>query len=515
MKSSKVNLARSTVVVVIMLCFSKVLGLVREILLAYRFGTSYVVDIYTICLSFPSIILAMFVSGVSNAYIPVASRIGEGKHKLFFNKCVTLMLIVSLLLCVLCYIFSDFIATVIAPGFEGEKLSLMSKSLKEIVIMIPFFTVFMLLSSHLMLKEKFIVSNFCDYIITNTIVILSILLVVGENLSFLIVGYVLSIIVSTIVLVIYAIKTKEISYRPSFSFKDNDIWCIFKLAIPLGISLLMNQLNTVIDNAFASSIGEGVPSAMNYANKIQTIALSLTTSIFMSMCYPRMNHYFAIAEDNNAMYYVKKGISISCFVAIPMAAFLFCYSDMVINLIFEYGAFSSQSTKVVAECLSYYAIGIPFYAMTVALTNALAGKQMQKRILKNTILTVVLNVLLNFLLMNIFEYRGLALATSLSGLFSFFITLIDLKLLKLKCLDKTVLIDVLKNVGALVCALLSSFLLICLLQNIVATKLLFIMIITLFFCVYLLTAFLFKTAILKWIKEKIFQIINKKGKCEE
>lgn len=515
METKKNNLAKSTVVVVIMLCLSKVFGLLREMLLAYRFGTSYIVDIYTICISLPSIVLAAFVSGVAQSYIPVASRICEEKRKTFFNKCITMMLIVAFIVCVICFLFSDFIAGLMAPGFEGGESSLLSRSIKEIVFMIPFFTVFTLLCSHLAMKENFIVANFCDFIVTNTIVILSILLVTNNNLSFLVIGYDFAIVVSTLLLVTYAIGKKEFAYKPNFAFKDKDVGLIFKLAIPLGISLLTNQLNAMIDNAFASSLGEGVTSAMNYANKIQTIVLSLTTSIFMSMCYPRMNRYFAQGEDKDAMYYVKRGVAISCFVAIPTATFLFFYSDMAINLIFEYGAFSSQSTKVVAECLSYYAIGIPFYAMSAALTNALAGKQKQKRILKNTLLTVAFNILLNFVLVKMLAHKGLALATSLSGVFSFTITFIDLKLLKLQCVDKTVITDIAKNVGSLICALLCSFALTYILQSLISTKFLFIIIIAVAVCVYFLTALMFKTDVLRWTKEKLFEIIKKKDKNGE
>lgn len=515
MKTKTDSLAKSTVVVVIMLCLSKVFGLLREILLAYRFGTSYIVDIYTICISLPSIVLAAFVSGVAQSYIPVVSRIGEERRKNFFNKCVTIMLIIAFVVCTVCFVFSDFIAGLMAPGFEGEELGLLSHSIKEIIFMIPFFTVFTLLCSHLAMKENFIFANFCDFIVTNTIIILSILLVTGENLSFLVVGYDVAIIVSTVLLIAYAIGKKEFAYRPNFAFKDKDIALIFKLAIPLGISLLTNQLNAMVDNAFASSLGEGVTSAMNYANKIQTIVLSLTTSIFMSMCYPRMNRYFAQGEDKDAMYYVKRGVAISCFVAIPTATFLFFYSDMAINFIFEYGAFSSQSTVVVSECLSYYAIGIPFYAMSAALTNALAGKQKQKRILKNTLLTVAFNVALNFALIQVLGHKGLALATSLSGVFSFVLTFIDLQLLKLKCIDRTVVVDVVKNVLSLLCALVVSWLIKYALQNIVAEKLVFVIVLAVSVLIYLTVSLLLKTDVLRWAKEKLFEMVKRKKKDEE
>ena len=80
------------------------------------------------------------------------------------------------------------------------------------------------------------------------------------------------------------------------------------LAIPLGLSLMADQINGVVDRMFASGLGEGVTSALSYANRVQSILLTLTTTIFIQVCYPRMNLYFAAGEKEKGSGYVQRAL---------------------------------------------------------------------------------------------------------------------------------------------------------------------------------------------------------------
>ena len=129
------------------------------------------------------------------------------------------------------------------------------------------------------------------------------------------------------------------------------------IAIPVGLSFMVNQLNSVTDSIFSSTFSCGVTSGLNYANKIQGIFLTLTTTVFMTVVFPRLNSYFAQRRYADGLYYIKKGVLVSSWLSIPFAAFIGVFARDIIIAVFQRGAFDETSTAITASCLAFYSIG--------------------------------------------------------------------------------------------------------------------------------------------------------------
>ena len=155
------KLAKSATFITIMMVASKVLGLIREILLARYFGTGYVVDAYSIACTLPTILFAFYASGFSNSYIPVISRIDVEKDRIkFFNNSLSILLFISLIICTICFFFSSYIGKIMAPGFTGEARDTLVRFIRVIVFYLPFFTIFSMLCAHCSSEEDFIFPYF-------------------------------------------------------------------------------------------------------------------------------------------------------------------------------------------------------------------------------------------------------------------------------------------------------------------------------------------------------------------
>lgn len=439
------NLTRSAVCVMAVLLLSKVLGFVREILLAYQFGTSYIVDAYAVSSTLPAVLLNLFSSGFSDSYVTVYARIQEDSiKKTFFNSAVTCLTILALVVAALGYAFSGEIAHLLAPGYDDTSMALLRQFVSIIVFALPFMTVFSLFSAELSTQDDFITANILGFIGSNLIIIAGILIAARTKVENLVIGEVVAWAMMSILLAIYARRTYAVRFHPKVAIRNRYTLIFCQLAIPLGASRLISELNGVSDRIFASLLGEGVTSALSYANRVQLIFYTLTTSVFLSVCYPRMNRCFAEHDREMGMHYVRKGVMLAAYISIPVTGGLFLFAQPVITLLFERGSFTAQSTAMTAGCLAFYALGIPFYALRETAAKALGANMEQRKILKNTAISVAFNILLNLALYRPLGYIGLALATSLTGLLVSVLAILDLRRMGLSMFQRGQIPDFLK-----------------------------------------------------------------------
>lgn len=449
------TLSKAAILVGLIQVFSKLLGFLREICLASQFGTSYIVDAYLVCITLPEVLFAIFVGGFSESFIAGSARLHSAhQREKYFNNTTTILFLWAGIVAVFSFLGSGWLSALLAPGFDASAAQTLTGFLQIISLNLPFMVVFSILSAQLQAKEHFAVVCFFHFIVTNLLILLSIWISSPRTPHRLVIGYVCAHAAATALLWIYAARKKLITYRPCIDLHDETFKSLCKLALPLGISLMVNQLNGVVDRIFSSLLGEGVTSAMSYANKVQLLFYTLTTAIFISVCYPRINRHFANMDKEGGMYYIRQAVLVALYISLPVMGGLFLFSKPIITLFFERGMFTSDATALTAECLSFYAIGIPFYAMREIGTRALSASLQQKRILKNTTLSVVCNLLLNGLMLRPLGHIGLALATSLSGMFTFSLILLDMRQLGLRMFTRAQRRDVGKIAVSSVASLL-------------------------------------------------------------
>ena len=123
---------------VAILFISKVLGIVREMALAYSFGISYIVDAYTVSIAVPGVIFGIYASGFSQSYIPACMAIRPDERNKFFSSTMTILTVVSLLVAVGCFWGSENLADIMAPGVSLRTRELIIYFIRGISFMLPF-----------------------------------------------------------------------------------------------------------------------------------------------------------------------------------------------------------------------------------------------------------------------------------------------------------------------------------------------------------------------------------------
>ena len=396
---------------------SKVLGFVREMVMAGFFGTSYITDSYVMALAIPSIIFAGFFSAINTAYLPLYSRVAEkeGAEKglVFTSQSMNIAFVIALVSAAVGFIFSDQIVNIFASGFTGEKAELTSKFLKISFSYALFTSQVGLLEAYLRYKNVFLAPIIIGYI-QNVIVILVIFISAIYDHELLAWGWMLAYIVQLIAT--WYISSKY-SFNYIFIFRiGGTAKKVAALSLPVFVGSYIHQINVFIDKTLASRLPEGSVAALNYGNLLVGLITGLTISIMMTVIYPKMTQAQALEEYQNFNKMVSTGFNLICIIAIPFSLGAMLYSQQIVQIIYERGAFDPTSTALTSTAFLFYSAGMLFTSLNILFTQTYYSIHDMKTPMVCGAIGVIINVVLNLILIRFMAHGGLALATSIASI---------------------------------------------------------------------------------------------------
>ncbi|MGL5057334.1 MAG: murein biosynthesis integral membrane protein MurJ [Fusobacteriaceae bacterium] len=415
---------KSGILMMLVILTSRVLGLVRSVVLAYYFGAGAFTDAYYSAFKISNFFRQLLGEGaLGNSFIPLYNdklvEDGEEKSKEFIFSVLNLVFVFSSLVTILTIVFSDSIIQYTVQGFDESTKELASRLLK---IMSSYF-LFISLSGMVCA----VLNNFKQFLIPastgiffNLVLILSSIWAGKTNLVDIL-GYgvvAAGVLQLLVVLPSFFKKMKKYSFKIDFS--DKYLWKIFVMLGPMLIGIVSKQVNTVVDQYFASYLNTGGVSALENATRLYNLpigmfGITISTIIFPTLAKAISNKRMDVVRDN-----FEKGLNVLMFLVIPSTFVFTFYSKEIINLTLSYGKFDAEAAKVTAESLFYYSLGLYFYTAIHLVTRAFYGMKNSKAPVKFSVISVVVNIFLNWLLIDKMQYRGLALATSVAAGVNFF-----------------------------------------------------------------------------------------------
>ena len=401
----------------ILTLISKGFGFIREMFMANYFGTSYVTDAYVMAQAIPGIIFAGVLGSVATAYMPIYSRIaekqGEAESNKFTSQVLNILLLVSIIAAIVGIVFSDQIVAVFASGFSGETAALCSFFLKVTFSYMIFANTASVLESFLQYKGVFLPQIIGGYA-TNIAVIAVIVLSGLFSQYYLAFGWLVGYIIRLIVAAVLA-KKRRFFYTLTIG-KDDNIRNIAILALPVFIGSSISQINVFVDKTLASGLIEGSVAALNYGMLLITLVTGLTISILTTILYPKLAQASSRLDNDRFSDIIGTGMTLIAIVAIPCALGAMVYSNQIVQIVYERGAFDSVATTLTAAAFFYYAIGLPFMSANDLMIRAYYSMHDMKTPLVVGGFSVVVNIVLILILIGPMGLSGLALATSIAAL---------------------------------------------------------------------------------------------------
>lgn len=410
------KLARAAGLLMIITVLSKVVGFLRESLIASAFGATYQTDAYNVAIIVPSMIYGLFGGAISTTFIPILneSLAKKGKEDAlkFANSVLNILFIFSFFLFILGWLFSTQLVGFIAPKFRGETYKLAVSLTQLSVINIIFITFNSGFEAILQSLGEFVVPSLSGFV-TSLPIIVYILL----GTSFGIRGLTIIVIAGTFAQVLlqipWLIKNK---YKFSFkiNLKDERLKRMLFLIGPVLLGSGVSQINTLVDRNMASGLPEGSIASMNYANVISNMLYSIFIVTIVTVIYPTLAKESDIENRNKFKYLIAKAINTISLIVLPATFGVMILRVPIIEVLYKRGAFDTRAVNMTSYALLYLCLGLLFIGIRDILSKAFYALQDTKTPMFNAIIGIVINIAVNLTLVKKMGIGGLALGTSLS-----------------------------------------------------------------------------------------------------
>ena len=414
---------RITQTAVLMACLtigSKLIGFVRELVLANAYGTSMVMDAYDMAQSIPGIVLGGILGAIGTAYTPIFSELTEKNDaeagRRFTNQIATFTIFLASVVAILGIIFSDQLVQLFAGGFEPEKAALTSFYLKIVFIFSAVTSVLNISEAYLNYYDRFLQPILSGYL--NSIALIAVAAFSAHtDHHFLVFGLLIG---AALQLGGNLIAAGRIGYRYWIDWEvGSAIRRVFLLALPVFIGSSVSSINGMVDKMVAATLPDGSIAALGYAARICVVLILLPGSIISTIFYPKVTKAGNLGDWEGFSTATKKSFTVDLMLTLPISMGAVVFADEVIQVIFERGAFDISSTLLTAGAFRFYSFRIVFDALTILLTSVFNAVQEMKTPVICGICGIAVNITLDLLLVRPMQHEGLALASSVAALVQF------------------------------------------------------------------------------------------------
>ncbi len=394
---------------------AKVLGLVRDSLIAAYFSTGIEADAYLTASKLPTMLFDMVIGGVITAsFIPVFNSILEKRDKKqalkFANKFITAIFLISVIIAGFGIVFSDKLIYILGPGFNEQK-HLLAAQLSA--IMFP-----MIIFTGLAFSFVGLLQSFGEFNIPSIISLVSNLALIiyfplfGNKYGVrgLAVTMVIAWSLQVLIQVPSLIKLK-IRIRPDFRLKDSDLFTTMKLAGPMLISTWIQPLYSIINSRLASGI-DGAPAVLELANRLYTVLVGVFSFVVTNLIFPKLARANASDNKEESKKIIVTSLKAIVLIVMPLMAGFMILSRPITSIIYEHNKFTADDVIQVSSALKCYAVGMVGLAINEILSKYFFSMQNSKTPMRNSVLSMFINVGLAYVFFNIFKTSGLALAAA-------------------------------------------------------------------------------------------------------
>jgi len=421
------RLVRSAGLIGLATMASRVLGLVRDVVLAGAFGAGDRMDAFYVAFRIPNLVRDLFAEGaMTAAFVPTFTRYltrhGREQAWRLGNTVITALLLVSGALVVVGVVASEPLVRLFAAGF-AEVPGKLELTVRLTRVMFPFLTLVAIAVAFMgMLNalRHFFVPALSPAIFNIAVIISVIVLVpVAANLGIdpmLAVGVgVLLGGLGQILLQWLPLRREGFRLRWLPAIRDPGLREILLLMLPGTIGLAAVQVNVFVNTVLAAGEGTGAVSWLSYAFRLMYLPIGVFGVSIATAALPEVSR--RVAEDDGAgvRQTVSSGLRLMLMLNVPATLGLVVLAEPIVALIFERGAFTGADTVAVASALMFYAPGLVGYSAVKLASPTFYALGDARTPVMISILSVLVNVVLNVTLVGVMGYRGLALGTAVAS----------------------------------------------------------------------------------------------------
>ena len=333
--------------------------MVRDIIFANLYGTSIYSDAFLSASKIPLLFFDLTLGvAVLSTFIPVFSRHLQTNKKNAFNFANTVLniiLIISSTFCLFGIIFAKQLIGLY--GFDAKGAELATKLL---IIMLPtavFTAVAYVFVGILQSLDEFTIPACISLVSSGSVIIYLLFLnryfgIYGLAVAFLI-GWGLQILIQ-----VPSLIKKGYRYRLHLNIREEGLFDVFRLALPILISSWVQPICVMINSIFASYLGEGSIAALDYANRLYIILVGVFTFAITNYIFPSLSRMSGADDNEGFCKTIKISVLAMLILIVPIAVGMSLYAEQIISIVYLRGEFDYNSVILTASALSYFSLGM-------------------------------------------------------------------------------------------------------------------------------------------------------------
>lgn len=418
------GLLGSSIVVACMTMLSRILGLVRDIVIATMFGAGPHADAFFVAFKIPNFLRRLFAEGAFNqAFVPVLAETSQHDSqqlvRAMVSKVAGSLLLVLSVITVVAVVAAPVLALVFAPGFAGDsdKLGLTADMLRitfPYLLLISMTGFFGSLLNH---AKRFAIPALTPVLLNLSLIAAALWLAPQMRVPVMALAWgVLAAGILQLLLQLPFVARLGLLTRPSVKFGDARVKQVMKLMLPAMFGVSVAQINLLLDTVLASLLQSGSVSWLYYSDRLMELPLGVFGIAIATVILPGLSQKHAAKSPQAFSDTLDWALRMVLLIGVPAAIALGILAEPLIATLFHYGAMGDQDVLFSAASLRAYAVGLLFFMLIKVLAPGYFARQDMRTPVRIGIWAMASNMLFNLLLVWQFAHVGLAMATALSAL---------------------------------------------------------------------------------------------------
>ena len=434
MKAMSNELLKSTSIVSVMTFFSRIVGFLRDMILAQMFGAGAGIDAFLIAFKIPNFLRRLFAEGAfSQAFVPVLSEYRATRPKddvkVLVNKVFGSLSVVLLFISVLGVLGAPWFVRIFAPGFQqGDVRFGLATHLLQITFPYIFFISLTAFASGVQNAHRQFAAPAITPVLLNVSLMGAAILwspYFQQPVEALAWGVLIAGVVQLLFQLPFMAKL-SLFPSPRWDWQDPGVKRVIALMIPALIGASVMQINLLVDTIFASFLPVGSLTWLYYSDRLLEFPIGIFGVALATVVLPHMSEKFAQKSEQGFSSSLDWALRLILFIGVPATLGLVLLAEPMISTLFQYGRFTYHDAVMASRSLIALSLGLTFFLAIKILVSAFYARQNTRLPVKVAIFSMAINVIFNFILIGPLAHAGLALASSISSAANVIILLIIL-----------------------------------------------------------------------------------------
>ncbi len=417
------NLLKSLAAVSSLTMLSRVLGFVRDTLIARIFGAGVATDAFVIAFKLPNLLRRIFAEGAfSQAFVPILAEYktqqGEEATRTFLAYISGMLTLVLALVTLLGILAAPWIVWATAPGFadEQDRFVLTTELLRVTFPYIFLISLSSFAGAVLNTWNRFSVPAFTPTLLNLSMIVFALFLTPYFNPPIMVLGW--AVLVGGLLQLLYQLphlKKIGMLVMPRVSFKDSGVWRVMRNMGPAIFGVSVSQFSLIINTIFASFLVAGSVSWMYYADRLMELPSGVLGVALGTILLPALSKTYASDDREEYSRLLDWGLRLCFLLVLPCALALAILAEPLTVALFQYGKFGAHDALMTQQALMAYSVGLLGIILVKILAPGFYAQQNIRTPVKIALVTLLATQLMNLVFITPLAHAGLALAIGLGA----------------------------------------------------------------------------------------------------